>query len=146
MPIFWICIYSWTGKLVFRHSRVGKAYCSINNLEFHGIFLWISLYLFTPSAVLVIFNIAICIRLRRARKLHKSLEQQCVDQAFSYRLPMNRSLPTSEVSMTTTSINHTLFTSESDESTSTITTSNTSSETTGPSEHYKRIEVKSGLR
>lgn len=101
MPLLWLAVFSWTGMHVEMtwNKTTGQTTCDTAS-AYHkegkaAIDLWTCLYIYIPAALLVVLNIAIAIRLRRARKIHKTIEDQCADQGYQYMM-------TSDVSPDTT--------------------------------------------
>ena len=75
MPVFWLAAYSWCYKVSEAVERSDRIVCmhgknKKTQYQESGI-MWMSLYFITPAILLVTFNIAIVVRLRRVMKNHR---------------------------------------------------------------------------
>lgn len=80
MPIFWLAAYSWVTMPAYVLHADGKVICSIQGeaVTEAAVNMWTSLYVFIPAIVLICFNTAIIIRLKRVNRIHKVLRSQHV--------------------------------------------------------------------
>lgn len=154
MPLLWLAVYSWIGFHVQTNwnSDTGQTTCDTADIYKSegeaGVNLWTCFYIYIPAALLVLFNIAIIVKLHKARKIHKILREQCAAQSLSYRTESSKTLETTLSSVTTTVYDDAVFStkSSSSPSISSMSTSHTDSKQSQISEQPRRINVKSGLR